>query len=68
MQLCVAECGGKSQETFKTIPSVNALEVMDRKLLHDYHLLKQEFQIPQGILLFYKGSGHAIFTVSCVVS
>lgn len=47
---------------------MNALEVMYRKLLHDYHLLKQELQIPQGVLLLYKGSGHAIFTVSCVVS
>lgn len=35
MQLCVAECGGKSQETFKTIPAMNASEMTYRKLLHE---------------------------------
>lgn len=35
MQLCVAECGGKSQETFKTSPAMNASEMTYRKLLHE---------------------------------
>lgn len=32
MKLCVVECGGKGQETFKTIPDMNALEITYRKL------------------------------------
>lgn len=52
MQVCVVECRGKSQEPCKTIPAVNALEMTYRKLLHECQLLKSEFQVPQGVLLF----------------
>lgn len=34
MKLSVVECGGKGQETVKTIPDMNALEMTYRKLTH----------------------------------
>lgn len=66
MQLFEVDCGGKSQETFQTVPDMSVWERMCLKL--DVCPLKQDFQVPQGFLLFLKCSVHSTFAVPSMVS